>query len=108
MSSLYNARKLDFYSECMGRQEEFLFSIPNFFEEKTYRVNRIDLPILSPYRLFINIQMLGFVFVVPILYALIYRFRKKHDMMMNGKESDLQPRLRNLLQVFLKRSALTD
>ena len=105
---MYNARKHHFYSECMGRQEEFLFSIPNFFKERTYRVNRIDLPLLSPYRLFINIQMLGFVFVVPILYALIYRFRKKHDMRMNGKESDLQPRLRNLLQVFLKRSALTD
>ena len=85
--TLYNARKLDFYSECMGRQEEFLFNLPNFFEERTYKVNRIDLPMLSPFRVFINTQMLSFIFVVPILYAFIYKFRKKHDMRIAGKKT---------------------
>ena len=89
VSTLYNATKLDFYSECMGRQEEFLYTLPNFFEKRSHKVNRIDLPFISPYRLFINVQMLAFVFVIPVLYASIYRFRKNHDKRINGEDTSL-------------------
>ena len=86
VSTLYNTKKLGFYSECMGRQEEFLFSLPNFFEERPYTVNRIDLPFLSPYRIFINLQTFSFVFIVPIFYTLIYIFRKHHDLRITGNK----------------------
>ena len=88
-STLYNSSKPDFYNECMGRQEQFLYSVPNFFKEKTYQANRINLPLLSPYRLFINIKMLAFVVIIPVLYALIYKFRRNHDMQITGKKDNI-------------------
>lgn len=95
--TLYNARKMAFYSECMGRQEEFLFSLPNFFDERPYKVNRIDLPLLDPYRFFINIPMLTCFFIVPIFYILIFRFRKQHDMTIAGENTLLAHQ--NLIEV---------
>ena len=83
-STLYNVKKLGFYSECMGRQVEFLLLLPNFFEERPYEVNRIDLPLLSPFRMLLNLQNLAFVLIVPLFYTLIYRFRKNHDKRITG------------------------
>ena len=85
VSTLYYATKLNSYSRCMGKQEQFLYKLPNFFEERSYPINWIDLPFLSPYRIFIYLQTISFVFIVPMLYASIYRFRKNHDMTFNGK-----------------------
>ena len=90
MSTLYNVKKMGFYSECMGRQEEFLYTLPNFFEGRPYNHNRIDLPLSNPYRIFINIPMLTNIFIVPIFYTLIYRFRKHHDLRIAGKDKMLK------------------
>ena len=85
-SSLYNSTRLLDYTSCMAREEGFFYMLPNFLNRKPYEVNRIDLPFFHPYRVLINIQMVVPIFTVPILYAMIYKFRKNHDLAINGNK----------------------
>ena len=54
------------------------FNLTDFFAPLGPRGVEFSGPIWSPARLFINLANWSFVFVVPILYAAIYKFRKAH------------------------------
>ena len=54
------------------------FNLADFFAPLGPRGVEFSGPIWSPARLFINLANWSFVFVVPVLYAKIYKFRKAH------------------------------
>ena len=52
------------------------FNLVDFFAPLGPRGVEFSGPIWSPARLFINLANWSFVFVVPVLYVAIYKFRK--------------------------------
>ena len=79
------------FLRCIGREESFRwssskssthlglrFNLADFFAPRRPRGVEFSGPLWSPARLFINLANWSFVFVVPILYAAIYKFRKAH------------------------------
>ena len=60
------------------------FNLEDFFSPVGPRGVELSGPIWSPARLFINLANWAFVFVVPILYGAIYKFRKTHTVKLLG------------------------
>ena len=80
------------FLRCIGRQEAFRWSdkkpweffffrynFSNFYKPTSTNGAEFRGPIWTPMRLLPNIPIFLFVLVVPTLYGIIYRFRKKHS-----------------------------
>ena len=63
---------------------ESRLNLENFFEPSGPRGVEFSGPIWNPARLFINLVNWAFVFVVPLLYGAIYKFRKAHAVSTTG------------------------
>ena len=68
---------------CMGKEEMFRFDLENFFQQSMGRMG-IKLTFFHPFRLSVNMIIFSFIFVVPILYNWIFKFRKKQDTNIQG------------------------
>ena len=80
------------FLRCIGRQEAFRWSdkkkigdfsffrynFSNFYKPTSTNGEEFRGALWSPMRLLPNIPIFLFVLVVPTLYGIIYRFRKKH------------------------------
>jgi len=79
---------------CLGREELFRFSnLEDFLVPALSSGSELSGPFYSPIRLFINICQWSFLLVVPLLYGVIFKFRKAHDETIIGiSESERQRR----------------
>ena len=68
---------------CMGKSELMYFDLNTF--EHLSRGQGISLPFYNPFRLLINLILLCFVFLAPILYYRIFKFRLKIDSKAPGR-----------------------
>ena len=68
---------------CMGKEEMFRFDLDNFFEQSMGGMG-IQLTFFHPFRLSVNMSIFSFIFVAPILYNMIFKFRKKQDTNIQG------------------------
>ena len=66
------------FMRCMGRAEQYLYSIPFFHDEKPGGHLNI-LPVSHPYRLSLYFLYYIYLVLVPYVYIKIYRFRKKNS-----------------------------
>ena len=83
ITTIFYLKKLDMFLLCMGKEEQFLFQIPHFFEDPSSGTE-IKLPLLNPFRLSFNVIAFSFVFIVPMFYFLIYKFRKSQTNAVQG------------------------
>ena len=68
---------------CMGKMEWFIFDLKKPFQPFAGGYG-IKLPFFNPFRLSVNAVGFAFIFVVPILYYKIFKFRKKQDTSTKG------------------------
>ena len=74
---------LSIFLFCMGREENFKFDMENFAQQPVGG-NGIRLSFFHPFRLIVNTAAFAFIFVVPILYHKIFKFRKMQDKSIRG------------------------
>ena len=63
-------------SKCLRKVNIIRYNLTNFFGPLGPRGIEFLGPLWSPARLFINVTVWSFVFVVPLLYWAIFRFRR--------------------------------
>ena len=68
---------------CMGKSELLHFDLKTF--NRVSRGFGIPLPFFNPFRLLVNVIIIMFVFLAPVLYHRIFKFRLKMDNKAPGK-----------------------
>ena len=81
VASLFYSDSTFIFLLCMGKEERFYLEISG---KQPGVGTEIRLEIFNPFRLAINIVGALFIFVVPILYYRIFKFRKKQDISIKG------------------------
>ena len=85
--------KVRIFCICMGGEEQFLFNTSDFLATP-YGIwnlgSSFKQSFLHPFRLTFNIIMFAFVFVVPVFYFLIYKFRDSQNSKAPGLFDKLQ------------------
>ena len=61
------------------------YFLSNFYESVGPHGLELLGPLWNPGRLIVNTTLLAFMFVVPLLYGLIFCFRRAHDVTVLGK-----------------------
>ena len=84
VATFFHLWKIRFFCLCMGGEEQFLYQTSDFFADSSFG-SSFKLPFLHPFRLSFNIIAFSFVFIVPVFYFLIYRFRDSHTSTVPGK-----------------------
>ena len=86
LSSIYRENTF-YFLFCMGKMEIFYLDLKHPFSPLIGGA-AIKLPFFNPFRLSANMVSFAFVFVVPLLYYKIFKFRQKQDNSVKGiKES---------------------
>ena len=86
------------YTRCMGQEEQFFYDIPFFLEQpRGGPLNK--LPIWHPVRLYLVILYNVYIFVVPIAYIKIFRFRKL-DTSVVSEQAQLFRKRRNIVSTW--------
>ena len=67
----------------MGKEERFKYNFENLLE-KYVGGAEIHASFFHPWRLSFNVAHFTFIFVVPIMYYKIYKFRKLQDTTIQG------------------------
>ena len=67
----------------MGKMERFYFDLKHPFSPPIGGTG-IKLPFLNPFRMIANMVGYTFIFVVPLLYFKIFKFRQKQDNSVQG------------------------
>ena len=67
------------------------FNTDNFYAPLSPRGIEFTGPPWSPARIFINLANWSFVFVVPLLYLAIYKFRKAQEVTNLGRKLGFRP-----------------
>ena len=70
---------------CMGKAEMFYINLHHPFSP-LIGGTAIKLPFLNPFRMIANMVGYTFIFVVPLLYFKIFKFRQKQDNSVQGME----------------------
>ena len=81
VASIFYSDSINIFLFCMGKEERFHLDILGK-PAKSGVLIRLDF--FSPFRLCINIAGALFIFVVPLLYYQIFKFRKKQDNSIQG------------------------
>ena len=84
LSLIYRESTFNFLS-CMGKMEMFYFDFRHPFSTPIGGTG-IKLPFFNPFRLSVNMVGYTFIFVVPLLYYKIFKFRQKQDNSVQGME----------------------
>ena len=84
LSLIYRESTFNFLF-CMGKMEMFYFDLKLPFSPPIGGAG-IKLPFFNPFRLSVNMVGYTFIFVVPLLYYKIFKFRKKQDNSVQGTE----------------------
>ena len=72
---------------CKGKEEMFRFDLKNFTQHKlSVSGSTAKLSFFHPFRLCVNILSLAFILVVPIIYYKIFKYRKRQDTNIKGKQ----------------------
>ena len=90
---------------CMGKEERFLLDIPGHSAKSGVQF-RLDF--FNPFRLCINIAGALFIFVVPMLYYQIFKFRKKQDNSIQGNSVKSKHYFKDIFKEFPKLIAITE
>ena len=83
--SLKYRENTSYFLFCMGKMELFYFDLKHIFSP-TLGGAGIKLPFFNPFRLSVNMVGFTFIFVVPVLYYKIFKFRQKQDNSVQGME----------------------
>ena len=81
--SLFYKESINIFLLCMGKEERFKFDVENF-DQRFPGGSGIKLTFFHPFRLCVNLAVFSFIFVVPILYHMIFKFRRKQDRSIQG------------------------
>ena len=84
LSLIYRESTLNFLF-CIGKMEMFYFDLKHPFSPPIGGT-QIKLPFFNLFRLSINLVGSTFIFVVPVLYYKIFKFRQKQDDSVKGME----------------------
>ena len=84
LSLIYRESTINFLF-CMGKMEIFYFDFKLPFSPPIGGAG-IKLPFFNPFRLSVNMVGFTFIFVVPVLYYKIFKFRQKQDNSVQGME----------------------
>ena len=76
--------KIRIFCICMGAEEQFLFKTTDFLLNVSFG-SSFKLSFLHPFRLLFNIIAFSFIFVVPVFYFIIYKFRDSQSSTVPGK-----------------------
>ena len=83
--SLFYRESINIFLLCMGKEERFRFETENLAKQfQGGSLSGIKLTFFHPFRLSVNTAAFSFIFVVPILYHTIFKFRKKQDTSIQG------------------------
>ena len=83
VASVPKLSKIRMYMICMGKEERFLFETADFYKHSTFGT-AFKMPFWDPFRLAFNVLSFSFMIVVPMLYFLIYKFRKSQTKSVQG------------------------
>ena len=83
--SLAYSETSDLFLLCMGKEERFRFDFENFDQQQlSLTASTAKLNFFHPFRLSVNIAAFSFIFIVPICYHKIFKFRRLHDRFVRG------------------------
>jgi hypothetical protein len=85
MVSLIYRESTFYYLFCMGKMEMFYFDLKQPFSPPIGGT-AIKLPFFNPFRISVNTVYYTFIFVVPLLYYKIFKFRQKQDNSVQGRK----------------------
>ena len=88
LASFIHRRNTQTFLTCMGRMELFVFDLRNPFLP-LIGGDIVKLPVSHPFRLCIYLVAYAFLFVVPFCYYKIFKFRKKQDISIKGKQNKM-------------------
>ena len=83
LASFVYSDSLYIFLICMGKEERSKFDLENFGQPPLGGVE-IKLNFFNPFRLSVNIAAFSFIFVVPIFYYKIFKFRRMQDASVQG------------------------
>ena len=83
ITTSFYLNKIRLFLICMGKEERFLYEVSDFFENSSSGTS-IKLTFLHPFRLCFNFIAFSFVFIDPLFYFLIFKFRNSHTTSVQG------------------------